>query len=329
MSERVDASVVIPAYNAEAFIVDALAAAQKQTVQAVEILVVDDGSTDGTRALVEAVAQRDPRVRLFRQPTNRGPSAARNRAFDEARGDWLVLLDADDTMDPERIARLIALGNRHKADLVADNIVRQTLADRVALGLVFPRAMFERDRPMPLPEYAWHERISDEVPPIGFIHPIIRRSFVERHGVRYPEAIWCGEDSYFTTLCLAHGAVLWTTAEAYYRYTMRSDSLSYRDDPEILAELERQSRRLVDEIRPMVDGVTLGHLSKRADDLGRMYHYRRFTQALKDRQIGEAWNLVWGPLPVPYILHRLLTAMTRRLNNRGHQLDPQRAGEMP
>lgn len=326
MSERLHASVVIPAYNAEAFIVDAVMSARQQTMRNLEILVVDDGSDDRTPEIVAELATQDPRVRLFRQPTNRGPSAARNRAFDEARGDWLVLLDADDTMEPERIERLIALGHTHNADLIADNILRQTLEGRVALGPVFPQEMFDRDRPMSMAEYAWHDQLNDDVPAIGFIHPVIRRSFVDRHDIRYPESIWCGEDSYMTTLCLAHGAVLWTTPQAYYRYTMRSDSLSYRDDPEILAELERQSRQLLAAVRPFVDRVTIGHLSKRADDLGRLYHYRRFTQALKDRQWGVALSLVSGPLPVAYMVRQMATAISRRLNNRGHQLDTQRAG---
>ncbi|MCK6570002.1 glycosyltransferase [Myxococcota bacterium] len=99
-------SVVIPAYNAAAYLDETLASALAQTYPVHEILVVDDGSTDGTGAVIEAWHGRDPRVRRIRQP-NCGISATRNHGAAVATGEWLAWLDADDRWVPEKLERQI------------------------------------------------------------------------------------------------------------------------------------------------------------------------------------------------------------------------------
>jgi hypothetical protein len=93
-------SVIIPCHNAAAFIADALRSVLAQTVPALEVLVIDDGSTDDSAKRAEAFG---PPVRVMRQE-NRGVSAARNRGLDAARGDWVAFLDADDLWLPNKLA---------------------------------------------------------------------------------------------------------------------------------------------------------------------------------------------------------------------------------
>ena len=100
-------SIIIPAYNAERFIAETLASARTQTHGNLEIIVVDDGSTDGTASIVEEIASVDRRVQLLRQP-NGGVAAARNLGIERARGEFIAPLDADDIWHPQKIARQIA-----------------------------------------------------------------------------------------------------------------------------------------------------------------------------------------------------------------------------
>ena len=100
-------SVIIAAYNAAAFIADTCRSAMRQTYPAIEIIVVDDGSTDGTSGVVESLAASDARIRLIRQQ-NLGVAAARNRAIAAASGEFIAPLDADDLWDPTKIARQVA-----------------------------------------------------------------------------------------------------------------------------------------------------------------------------------------------------------------------------
>ena len=108
-------SVVMPAFQASAFIGDALDSIREQTHPVDEVIVVDDGSTDDTRRLALGVAASWPAVRVLGQP-NAGPSAARNTGIAAATGDLVTFLDADDRMVPDRIAVQVAHLDRNPAD---------------------------------------------------------------------------------------------------------------------------------------------------------------------------------------------------------------------
>jgi glycosyltransferase involved in cell wall biosynthesis len=98
--------VVIPAYQRAATIVAAIDSVLRQTWSDFELIVVDDGSTDGTAAAAATVA--DPRLRLVRLPANRGAAAARNAGAAQARGRWIAFQDSDDEWLPEKLARQLA-----------------------------------------------------------------------------------------------------------------------------------------------------------------------------------------------------------------------------
>ena len=99
-------SVVIPVFNRAHFIGDAVRSVLRQTLGDFEVVVVDDGSTDDTLAVAEAIG--DARVRIVSHAGNRGLPAARNTGLDEARGEFIAWLDSDDLCRPERLARQVA-----------------------------------------------------------------------------------------------------------------------------------------------------------------------------------------------------------------------------
>jgi glycosyltransferase involved in cell wall biosynthesis len=105
-------TVLTATHNAAAFIEATLTSALAQTFQDFEIVVIDDGSEDDTRAVVERVMQSDARIRLIHQE-NRGPSATRNRGIGEARGTMIAFLDHDDLWLPEKLALQVALLDAH------------------------------------------------------------------------------------------------------------------------------------------------------------------------------------------------------------------------
>src|SRR5215208_5035081 len=111
-------SVIVPAFNVAGCLERALDSALNQTVPDLEILVVDDGSSDATLEVACRVAARDSRVRVMRNERNLGIGASRNRAFDEAQGEWLALLDGDDVWLPKRLERILAVSEG--ADVVSD-----------------------------------------------------------------------------------------------------------------------------------------------------------------------------------------------------------------
>ena len=105
-TEELQVSVIIPAFNAARTIDETLRSVRFQTHRRLEVVVVDDGSTDGTKAIADHHAQADSRVRVIQQ-RNRGPSAARNRGIRATNGDFIAPIDADDLWSPDKIARQI------------------------------------------------------------------------------------------------------------------------------------------------------------------------------------------------------------------------------
>ena len=114
-------SVIMPAFNSAAYIDAAIHSVLHQTVSDVELLVIDDGSADETTAIVARHGEKEPRIRLLRQP-NAGPGAARNAGFHEARGEFFAFLDSDDEWAPTFVERQLAiLGARPDVDVVFGN----------------------------------------------------------------------------------------------------------------------------------------------------------------------------------------------------------------
>lgn len=114
-------SVVMPAYNVEPFVGAAVESVRGQTFTNFELLVVDDGSTDDTSAIVEQHARVDPRIRLCRQP-NRGLSTARNSALQQSRGTYIAILDSDDAWVPSFLeVQVDILERRPDVDIVTGN----------------------------------------------------------------------------------------------------------------------------------------------------------------------------------------------------------------
>lgn len=109
-------SVIMPAYNAGAYIEVAIRSVMAQTVQDWELLVLDDGSSDDTCAVVQRLAEEDQRVKLIRNPENLGAAQTRNRGFTLSVGEYVALLDSDDVWMPEKLEKQLAEMEQKGAD---------------------------------------------------------------------------------------------------------------------------------------------------------------------------------------------------------------------
>lgn len=150
-------SIIVPAYNAAGFIEDCLGAILAQMGPAHELIVIDDGSRDATAELVEALAARHPAcaVKLVRQP-NGGVSVARNRGLFEARGEYIVFIDADDLLLPGMLAALDAVAAEHQPDVIACDFQawRPDKGDaRRLVTLGYPANALTHDRDMVLQDF--------------------------------------------------------------------------------------------------------------------------------------------------------------------------------
>lgn len=111
-------SVIMPAYNAEEFIEEAISSVQAQEVSDWELIVIDDGSQDGTQKIVEQFMQKDSRIRLIVNEANMGVGKSRNRGLDMCRGEYVALLDSDDYWKPQMLTKMIACAQCTNADII-------------------------------------------------------------------------------------------------------------------------------------------------------------------------------------------------------------------
>ncbi len=214
-------SVIMAFHNAGDFIDAAMASVQAQTLSDLELILSDDGSTDGSRARAEAAAAHDPRLRVVSGPSG-GPAAARNRALDIARGHWIAIVDADDLLHPARLERLLHRAEALNVDIVGDDLVH--FGAETGRSLLQPLDLFAPWRP------TVEELLTAETrkPPValGYLKPLMRRDAIGT--LRYRPELRIGEDfDFLLRLCLS-GAQLAVVPEAFYLYRRHGQSISHR-----------------------------------------------------------------------------------------------------
>lgn len=111
-------SVVMPAYNTEKYIREAVSSIENQTLRDWELLVVDDCSTDHTYEILQKLAQEDARIKIIRNQTNCGAAMSRNIAFSQCSGKYVALLDSDDLWEPEKLEKQVICAEKTGADII-------------------------------------------------------------------------------------------------------------------------------------------------------------------------------------------------------------------
>jgi teichuronic acid biosynthesis glycosyltransferase TuaG len=127
-----EVSVIMPAYNCERYIEEAVRSVMAQTVRDWELIVLDDGSADSTCDVVRRLMEEDPRITLHQNPENMGVAKTRNKGLAMSRGKYVALLDSDDVWYPEKLEKQLALAFQTGADVIycSYGIIDETGAKR-------------------------------------------------------------------------------------------------------------------------------------------------------------------------------------------------------
>ena len=187
-----DVSVVVIGYNDRANLPNAIRSVLDQTLRNLEVIVVDDCSTDDSVDVAEAIAREDTRVSVVRLPTNSGGcSRPRNVGLERARAPYVMFIDSDDVYERHACKNLLLAAERTGADVVAGRVVRVNLTKQRetpwAKDLYAGRAVYRGIRENPM---LFFDPLST--------NKIYRREFLDRYGIRFPEGIHY-EDSLFST----------------------------------------------------------------------------------------------------------------------------------
>ncbi len=223
-------SILIPSYNSERWIEEALESARAQTWRNWEIIVVDDGSSDNSRSILRGFA--DKRIKLIEQE-HHGASAARNRALSEAQGAFIQFLDADDLLARDKIEIQMRRLSEEPPGYVASGAWGRFYELPIKTEFV-PEPVWKDLTPVDWLVTSWQR--GGMMPCHSWLTP---RSVIEKAG-RWDEAISTNDDGeYFTRVILnSDGVVFCPDARSYYRSGV-PHSLSKRSTPEALAATYR------------------------------------------------------------------------------------------
>lgn len=287
-------SIITPAYNAAAFLEIAVHSALAQTEQDFELIIVDDGSADDTRAVIARLAATDRRIRPIYLDQNRGNCFGLNRATDAARGRWVALLDADDWYAPDRLQRLLDAGEAADVTMVADN---QYLFDGKAgqvAGTAWPAG--EGSRSLTLPEFLAATDPTASWDP-GMLKPVFRTDFVRARQLEYREYARHGAD-YLILLdfFLSGGTALVLDAPLYY-YLQPYGTLSRQwaqagRKRYPFEHVKALNDRVVAEMRAKLPAPQLAVLERRGQKIEALARLSQFGEHLRDRKPVAAFMTV-------------------------------------
>lgn len=212
-------SVIVPVYDVEPWLRQCLDSVVEQTIDfgRLELIAVDDGSTDGSGTILDEYAARYPNVVVSHEPNSGGAGRPRNLALARATGTYVFFLDADDYLGVEALERMVAMAERNGSDIVLGKIVGvEGRPVRRQAGA------FRRDE----------ERVDlERVYRSANVLKLFRRAFLERIGMRFPEGVIGGEDGDVMAKVYLEAGVISVVAE-YDCYYTRQRPVSPGDEPE-------------------------------------------------------------------------------------------------
>lgn len=213
-------SVIVPIYNAEKTLARCLGSILKQTHTALEVLAVNDGSTDGSLAVLNEIAAADSRVRVFDKP-NGGVAAARNLAIEAAEGEYLQFVDSDDELPSDATARMVAAMESQNCELVIAPYTEVVGTIRRKRGFL--------SEDMVLEQADFLDRFSEH--PNSFFYAVLwnklyRRQIIAENGIRCDSRLPWGEDFAFNAeyYRFAHGVAV--LSEPVYDYIRNPGGLA-------------------------------------------------------------------------------------------------------
>ena len=207
----VKVSIIMPVYNASRFLKMSCESVAKQTLKDIELICVDDGSTDDSLEVLNALNEKYDFIKIFSQK-NKGSGYARNNGMNKAQGEYIAFLDADDIfIDDDALEKMYFYGSKNDADIVCGNLKRIRQNGDIETNYDFKNTKFayfnKKDVVLPI-EYGI---------PFAFYRNIFKREFIEEHGIKFPDLIR-GQDPIFLANALANTDELYVLRADLYGY---------------------------------------------------------------------------------------------------------------
>jgi succinoglycan biosynthesis protein ExoO len=235
-------SVLMANYNGEPYLAAAIQSVLGQDLRSLELILVDDGSADGSVALAQGIAEQDPRLRVFSGQRLGGPAPVRNFALDQARGNWIAIIDSDDLVHPQRLSRMLAAAEASGADILIDDLAIFDGDGSSGISTMFAGPLATAPSTISEQNYIRANFLFGKGTKLGYAKPLIRHAALRAHAIRYNETMRIGEDYDLIVRMLCKGCIMATLPETLYFYRKHSASISHRLDMASLEALEATAR---------------------------------------------------------------------------------------
>ncbi len=214
MSEIIDISVIVPVYNADKYLTRCLDSIINQTYQNIEIILVNDGSTDSSKETIGEYEKKDNRIVAVHKQ-NGGESTARNMGLDTATGTYITFVDSDDYIHPDMYTSLIGVANENSADLTFCDIMWQTEtgSDQIGIPGFTARVFHEKDISEKLLVNITHNRLLRAT-----WNKLYKREIINGNNIRFPEQIVYGPDFIFNIEYLWYAHTIYYLNKPLYYY---------------------------------------------------------------------------------------------------------------
>lgn len=306
-------SIIITTYNVENYIERTVQSALAQQDADIEVIIVDDCSTDKTWQIISSI--KDSRVKAIQQATNSGPSAARNTAIAAATGTWIAVLDGDDTYAPDRIVKCLKRAAVVNADIVVDNLTIRREADGATYKM-FNDEYFAGFHVLTLADFIRGNTSFMGGISLGYLKPIFSASFLKEHALSYDPDIRIGEDYLLLAMALASGAVCAVEQSAGYYYTVRANSISHRLAPKDMERIAACDHKFLS--RYSLDEAAAKAQKLRAFRTREAYAFTRLVEALKNGNVGAAVKaILYAPTSLRYLWLPIRVRLQKLFAGRG------------
>jgi len=305
-------SVVMPCYNRADTVRRAVESVFNQTCQDLELIAVDDASSDDTNKILSELAAADPRMRVVVNESNSGPGASRNAGIAAAQGQWIAFLDSDDWYEPRRLDVLLENAEEDGAQLVADN---QYLIRQNAARPFYRLRQNTSDRPKHLTAYdllkgdRWGRMTN-----LGLLKPVVQRQLLIDHGLRYDEEFNLGEDFYFLMKCMECASYLLFVAQPLYNYEIRKGSLGSSPSVDTMRATLEMHKRYAKGLGERAEPTMLALMDKRMADLENAIRYKQLIVLIKELDWARSLKqIVTDPGVLPILARMCVLHLGRRI----------------
>lgn len=283
----IDVSLIIPAYNIEDYIERCLKSIIKQTFKNIEVIVVDDGSTDKTLEKIEKLAKVDNRIKII-STNNNGPIEARKLGFNYSIGKFILFIDGDDWLENDAIEKLINVNKNREYDIVCYKFMFVYDDGRV---IKRDQLSFDTLRGDDFLKIMLLNRIYPSV-----VNKLIRREFIINNNIKFPDNVGYAEDLAFITYLSMKKPKACMIDEYLYNYYQRETSITKTINSKLLDVTD--ATRFIE--KKLIENKLLDKYKDEFEIMAYIHNYRNFRNIMIDTkcEIGSKLYSNWKSLNI-------------------------------